>query len=118
MAKMKSRAQDYADKRETIHMCLGCNKEVTGDDEGDSQLRIARHISDSSANEAINHQDEPSKQHHVSARCWRQIMATYKLGVYHRKRREGHVDEEEMASGSGSRAVYRGGMKRSRGQGR
>ena len=98
-------------------MCLGRNKEVTADDEGDSQLRIARHISDSSANEAINHQDEPSKQHHVSARFWRQIMAAYKMDVYHRKRREGHVDEGEMASGSGSRAAYRGG-KRSRGQGR
>ena len=99
MGEMKRRAKNHADKKETIHMCLGCSKETTGGDESDSQLRIARHISDTSANEII-YEDEPAKRHHVSSSFWRQIMATYKKDQLARRHREGHADSGSGASGS------------------
>jgi len=104
MGEMKRRAQNHADKKETIHMCLGCNKEVTGDDEGDSQHRIARHLSDVSANEAIYYEDEPAKQIHVSANFWRQIVATYKKDTLAWRRRAGYQDGGPGSSGNRGKA--------------
>jgi len=125
MAESKRRSRNHAGKRGTIHRRLGCSKEFTGEDEGESEHRLARHMGDTSANEQILYPEEPTKQLHISANFWKQITACWKKDEFYRVRRAGHGMEDERrraghgSSSSGDRYYQRNdGHRMGRGKGR
>ena len=76
----------------TWHVCLGCEQELGGETEVVSEERLMSHMGDTSANEQINYPKDSSRRSHLSTGMYKQILATYKLQEYWKKKDEGHYE--------------------------